>query len=122
VTVHATSTPLGDAIESRVIERTLVMDPEASGRTQELYVSRTKGVMGYLLGASGVLKAAFAIQSMVENIIPPTANLEEWDDTTFRHVREDTDTDVFQREGRELRVSLSNSFGFGGLAPIALCI
>eukprot|EP00592_Proboscia_alata_P015711 CAMPEP_0194399452 /NCGR_PEP_ID=MMETSP0174-20130528/126669_1 /TAXON_ID=216777 /ORGANISM="Proboscia alata, Strain PI-D3" /LENGTH=474 /DNA_ID=CAMNT_0039195865 /DNA_START=83 /DNA_END=1504 /DNA_ORIENTATION=- len=115
VNAHATSTPLGDAIESKVIERTLMTNAEASGRTQELYVSSTKGATGHLLGASGALEAAFTIQSLVENRIPPTANLEEWDDTTFRHVRPNTDdTNVFQREGRELKVALSNSFGFGG--------
>ena len=78
VTANATSILIGNAIKILVIKQTLVMDPVAIGRTQELYVSSTKGFMGYFLGVLGALEAAFVIQSMVKNIILPTANLEEW--------------------------------------------
>ena len=107
VNAHATSTPRGDEIEARVIDQVL-------GRQQDgkkVLVSSTKGATGHLLGAAGALEAAITVQTIVDGQVPPTLNLEYPDyvndeATGFDHVYETT--------ARDVRVVVSNSFGFGG--------
>ena len=104
VNAHATSTPKGDEIEGRVIDRVLPLDQ----RDHSLFVSGTKGATGHLLGAAGALEAAFTVMSLVDRIIPPTKNLESPESpSNFEHVYE-------QMTVESLRVAVSNSFGFGG--------
>jgi 3-oxoacyl-[acyl-carrier-protein] synthase II len=104
VNAHATSTPKGDEIEGRVIDRVLPMEL----RDSPLFVSGTKGATGHLLGAAGALEAAFTVMTLVDKIIPPTRNLETPEgDCHFEHVRECKEVD-------SIRVAVNNSFGFGG--------
>lgn len=107
VNAHATSTPKGDEIEALAIDRTLCRD----GRSNDLFVSSTKGATGHLLGAAGAIEAAFTILSIIDGTVTPTNNLEELDETenpvSFHYVR-DSPTSV------DVDVAMSNSFGFGG--------
>lgn len=104
VNAHATSTPKGDEIEARVIDRVF---PVVT-RESPLFVSGTKGSTGHLLGAAGALEAAFTVMSLVDKLIPPTRNLENPEgDQDFVHVTEAKDVG-------SLRMAVSNSFGFGG--------
>ena len=107
VNAHATSTPKGDEIEARTIER--VLRPNGSPQQDTpLFVSSTKGATGHLLGAAGALEAAFTVQSLVEQVIPPTKNLKNSEgDFSFEHVHEPISSTT-------LTAAMSNSFGFGG--------
>jgi 3-oxoacyl-[acyl-carrier-protein] synthase II len=102
VNAHATSTPAGDSSESRAIRA--VFGAHADG----LPVSATKSMTGHLLGAAGAVEALLCIRSLESGILPPTINLEDVDP--------DCDLDHVANEARraDVRVALSNSFGFGG--------
>lgn len=106
VNAHATSTPKGDEIESRVIDRVL----QTATRTEDsaLFVSGTKGSTGHLLGAAGALEAAFTVMAMVDAKVPPTRNLEFSEvESKFEHVMQCKDVST-------IRAAINNSFGFGG--------
>ncbi|XP_055606016.1 3-oxoacyl-[acyl-carrier-protein] synthase, mitochondrial [Uranotaenia lowii] len=108
INAHATSTPIGDAIEARAV-RTLFMD-----NWSKLAVSSTKGAHGHLLGAAGNLEAMFTVLACNQGKIAPTINLEssaeEMQGMNFvPNVPQDWQTDKTQR-----RIALKNSFGFGG--------
>ncbi|HEY9057839.1 MAG TPA: beta-ketoacyl-ACP synthase II [Aurantimonas sp.] len=102
VNAHGTSTPLGDEIELRAIER-LVGDA-ADGIT----MSSTKSAIGHLLGAAGSVEAIFSALAIRDNTAPPTLNLD--------NPSVETKIDLVPHVKREKRidVALSNSFGFGG--------
>jgi 3-oxoacyl-[acyl-carrier-protein] synthase II len=105
INAHATSTPMGDEIESRVIDRTFAVQ---GVRERELFVSSTKGATGHLLGAAGAIEAAFTVQALVDQVIPPTLNLDGTEEELgFQHVR-----DVIK--AKDMQAAMSNSFGFGG--------
>jgi 3-oxoacyl-[acyl-carrier-protein] synthase II len=104
INAHATSTPLGDASETRVIKNAL--GEEHALRTP---VSSTKGATGHCFGAAGAIEAVFTTLAIVEGKLPPTINYEAADP--------ECDLDYIPNEPRDapdLRVALSNSFGFGG--------
>ena len=107
VNAHATSTPKGDEIEALAIDRTLC----GVDRSDDLFVSSTKGATGHLLGAAGAIEAAFTVCSLIDGTIPPTKNLMELDETesssSFHYVQ-----DTPMRANFD--VAMSNSFGFGG--------
>jgi 3-oxoacyl-[acyl-carrier-protein] synthase II len=102
INAHGTSTPLGDEIELKAIERLL---GNAVGRVA---MSSTKSSVGHLLGAAGALEAVFAILAIRDNVAPPTLNL---DDPSV-----ETEIDLVPHVARQrpIDVALSNSFGFGG--------
>jgi 3-oxoacyl-[acyl-carrier-protein] synthase II len=105
VNAHATSTPLGDAAETKVIKRAFGEDHAKNG----LAVSSTKGATGHCFGAAGAVEAVFTTMAVVEKKAPPTINYDEPDP--------DCDLDYVPNEARDLpdlRVAVSNSFGFGG--------
>lgn len=102
VNAHGTSTPVGDQLESMAIESVF------GDHAKKLWVSSTKGVSGHTLGAAGALESVFAIQSLVTQTAPPTANLE----TPGENCRLDYIPGA-ARSG-ELKSVLNNSFGFGG--------
>jgi 3-oxoacyl-[acyl-carrier-protein] synthase II len=114
VNAHATSTPMGDEIEARVISRVFQSNPQSN----QVLVSSTKGATGHLLGAAGAIEAAFTVMTVHTGWVPPTRNLElsrshtNDDDnehpTCFQHV---TDTAIHVPT---LQAAVSNSFGFGG--------
>jgi 3-oxoacyl-[acyl-carrier-protein] synthase II len=104
VNAHATSTPLGDTAETRVIK--IAFGEHA---TNGLAVSSTKGATGHCFGAAGAVEAVFTTMAVVEGVAPPTINYEEPDPTC--------DLDYVPNVPRDLpdlKVAMSNSFGFGG--------
>jgi 3-oxoacyl-[acyl-carrier-protein] synthase II len=103
VNAHATSTPLGDASETRVIKIAL-----GEENAYKIPVSGTKGATGHCLGASGAVEAMFTVLAVVHGKLPPTINYEEPDP--------ECDLDYVPNEARDadVRVAVSNSFGFGG--------
>jgi 3-oxoacyl-[acyl-carrier-protein] synthase II len=104
INAHGTSTPLGDASETRVIKLAIGED-----RAREIPISSTKGATGHTLGASGAVEAIFTTLAVQRGIVPPTINYEELDP--------ECDLDYIPNESREvpdLRFGMSNSFGFGG--------
>ncbi|MEU8806266.1 beta-ketoacyl synthase [Streptomyces violaceoruber] len=100
VNAHATSTPRGDAIEARLLDRIF-------GRHTP--VTSTKGVTGHMLGAAGAAEAAFTALSIADGLIPPTANFEAAG-------ADIPGIDIVHGGPRQASVSVavSNSFGFGG--------
>jgi 3-oxoacyl-[acyl-carrier-protein] synthase II len=103
INAHGTSTPLGDASETNVIK--LALGEEAARKTP---VSSTKGATGHCLGAAGAVEAIFSILAVNKNVLPPTINYETADPAC--------DLDYIPNEPREadVKVAVSNSFGFGG--------
>lgn len=104
VNAHATSTPMGDALEACAISKVF--------EGQNIMVSSTKGAIGHLLGAAGAVEAIFAIQSLRHQELPYNLNLEELD------VSQNMDNVDFvrgsSRKVSELKKVMTNSFGFGG--------
>jgi 3-oxoacyl-[acyl-carrier-protein] synthase II len=103
INAHGTSTPLGDASETRVIKRAL---GDHIART--VAVSSTKGATGHSLGASGAVEAIFCALAIHEGVLPPTINYETPDP--------ECDLDYVPNEARQadVAVAVSNSSGFGG--------
>ena len=103
INAHGTSTPLGDASETRVIK--LALGEENARNTP---VSSTKGATGHCLGAAGAVEAMFSILAIERGALPPTINYDEPDPKC--------DLDYIPNEAREadVRTAVSNSFGFGG--------
>ncbi|MEZ5839307.1 MAG: beta-ketoacyl-ACP synthase II [Hyphomicrobiales bacterium] len=102
VNAHGTSTPLGDEIELGAVERVL---GNAAGRVS---MSSTKSAVGHLLGAAGAVEAIFSALTIRDQIVPPTLNLDN------PSVETPIDLVPHQPRKREVRIALSNSFGFGG--------
>ena len=102
VNAHGTSTPLGDEIELRAVERLM------GNRADALSMSSTKSSIGHLLGAAGAVEAIFCVLAMRDNVLPPTINLD--------NPSVDTAIDLVPKVARkkEINTVLSNSFGFGG--------
>jgi 3-oxoacyl-[acyl-carrier-protein] synthase II len=104
VNAHATSTPLGDSAETRVIKNAF-----GEHAKNGLAVSSTKGATGHCFGAAGAVEAVFTTLAVVDKKAPPTINYEERDP--------DCDLDYVPNVARDLpdlNVAMSNSFGFGG--------
>ena len=102
INAHGTSTPLGDEIELRAVER--AFDSAVEG----LSMSSTKSSTGHLLGAAGAIEAVFSVMALNENIIPPTINL----DNPSVETKIDLVPNIAKE--KEIKSVLSNSFGFGG--------
>jgi 3-oxoacyl-(acyl-carrier-protein) synthase len=98
---HATSTPAGDVAEARAVRAVFA-------GAERLAVSATKSMTGHLLGAAGALEAIFCVRALETGVLPPTINLETPDpECALDHVAN-------KARRQEIRVALSNSFGFGG--------
>ena len=102
INAHATSTPVGDLVETVAIKDVF---GDRFGRPA---VSSTKSMTGHLLGAAGALEALFCILAIRDGAVPPTINLDNPD--------EGCDLDFVPGTAREMpvNVTMSNSFGFGG--------
>jgi len=103
INAHGTSTPAGDKAETDAIKTALGIE-----NAMNTPISSTKSMIGHLLGAAGGVEAAFSVLTIKDNIIPPTINLNTQDP--------DCDLDYVPKMAREkeIRVAMSNSFGFGG--------
>ena len=103
INAHATSTPIGDSSETQMLK--LALGEEDAYKTP---VSGTKGATGHCLGAAGAIEATFTILSIRDGKLPPTINYEAEDPTC--------DLDYVPNETRDadVKVAVSNSFGFGG--------
>ena len=102
VNAHGTSTPLGDEIELKAVERLF------GGAADGLAMSSTKSSIGHLLGAAGAVEAIFSVLAMRDGVLPPTLNLD--------NPSVETPINLVPHKAQEKKVSavLSNSFGFGG--------
>jgi 3-oxoacyl-[acyl-carrier-protein] synthase II len=102
VNAHGTSTPLGDEIELKAVER--LFGNAAAGMS----MSSTKSSIGHLLGAAGAVEAIFSILAIRDQIAPPTLNLDN------PSVETTLDLVPLKPKKRPIQAVLSNSFGFGG--------
>jgi len=103
INAHATSTPVGDSSETQMLK--YAIGEENAYKTP---VSGTKGATGHCLGAAGAIEAMFTILAIRDGKLPPTINYEVEDPTC--------DLDYVPNEARDadVKVAVSNSFGFGG--------
>ncbi|MFK8078377.1 MAG: beta-ketoacyl-ACP synthase II [Granulosicoccus sp.] len=102
INAHGTSTPAGDVAETDAIKNAL------GSHSQSVLVSSTKSMTGHLLGAAGGIEAVFSVLALRDGVAPPTINLD--------NPGEGCDLDYVANKSREaaIKVSMSNSFGFGG--------
>ena len=102
VNAHGTSTPLGDEIELRAVERLF------GNAAAQIAMSSTKSSIGHLLGAAGAVEAIFSMLAIRDQIVPPTINLD--------NPAVETPIDLVPHKAKPRKISavMSNSFGFGG--------
>ncbi len=104
VNMHGTSTPLGDVAELKAVQAVF------GEHAYKLNINSTKSMTGHLLGAAGAIEAIASIMSIVNGVVPPTIN----------HFTDDDAIDpklnlTFNRaQKRDVKVAMSNTFGFGG--------
>jgi 3-oxoacyl-[acyl-carrier-protein] synthase II len=104
VNAHGTSTPAGDVAEIAGIKRAL-----GEAGSKQVLVSSTKSMTGHLLGAAGSVEAIITILSLVDQVVPPTINLD--------NPEEGLDIDLVPHTARKvegMEYAICNSFGFGG--------
>jgi 3-oxoacyl-[acyl-carrier-protein] synthase II len=104
INVHGTSTPVGDPSELRAVKAVF------GDHAYQLNISSTKSMTGHLLGAAGAVEALACICAIRESSIPPTINFETEDDEIDYRLN----LTLNKAQSREVRVTLSNTFGFGG--------
>ncbi|HAK88200.1 MAG TPA: beta-ketoacyl-[acyl-carrier-protein] synthase II [Nitrospiraceae bacterium] len=102
INAHGTSTPLGDRVEAQAIK---------SMFGENIPVSSIKSMTGHMLAASGALETACTAVSIKEGIIPPTINISEKDPECDINV-------VTERKESDIRIAITNSFGFGGVNAV----
>src|SRR2546421_839009 len=102
VNAHGTSTPLGDAAETKAIKEVF------GEHAYRMAVSSTKSMMGHCFGAAGAIEAMMCVLALHEGKLPPTIN--------YEHPDPDCDLDYVPNEAREtqVEVALSNAMGLGG--------
>ena len=102
INAHGTSTPLNDIVETKTIKKVF------GSKAYRIPISSTKSMVGHMLGAGGALEAIVCCQAINDGVIPPTMNLENPDP--------ECDLDYVPNVARfgDVRIAVSNSFGFGG--------
>ena len=104
INMHGTSTGLGDLAESKAIKEVF------GEHLYSMNVNSTKSMTGHLLGAAGAIEAIASVMSIQKNIVPPTINLHTQDKAIDPKINFTFGT----AQKREVKVALSNTFGFGG--------
>ncbi len=102
INAHGTATQLNDAMETKAVKRVF------GEQAYNIPMSSTKSMTGHGMGMTAAIEAVFTVQSILENVAPPTMNLEEADP--------DCDLDYVANAARDVKIdcAMSNSFGFGG--------
>jgi 3-oxoacyl-[acyl-carrier-protein] synthase II len=102
INAHGTSTPLGDAAETRAIKEVF------GEHAYKLAVSSTKSMMGHTFGAAGAIEAIMCVLALRDGVLPPTIN--------YRQADPECDLDYVPNEARrtQVDVALSNAMGLGG--------
>lgn len=104
VNVHGTSTPLGDVAELKAISKVF------GDHAFDLNISSTKSMTGHLLGAAGAVEGMVCVLAAQNNVVPPTINHETADENIDPRFK----LTLNQKEERNIKYALSNTFGFGG--------
>jgi len=103
INAHATSTPVGDMSELKAITKLFE-------HSKQLHISATKSMTGHLLGAAGAIEAIASVLSIRDGVIPPTINLTDPDPM----IPDELQLVQLNALRKEVRVAMSNTFGFGG--------
>ena len=106
INVHGTSTPVGDISEAKAIKDVF------GDHAYKLNISSTKSMTGHLLGAAGTVEAMACVLAVQNDVIPPTINHEE--DDKDPEIDYKLNFTFNKAQKREVRIALSNTFGFGG--------
>ena len=104
INMHGTSTPLGDIAESKA-----VIDVFGE-HAYNININSTKSMTGHLLGAAGAIEAVASILAIKHGIVPPTINFETPDEKIDQRLN----FTFNQAQKRDVKVAMSNTFGFGG--------
>jgi len=104
INVHGTATPLGDISETKAIREVF------GDYAYKLNISATKSMTGHLLGAAGAVESIAAILALQNGIVPPTINYT----TPDPELDNKLNFTLNKAQDRDINVSLSNTFGFGG--------
>ena len=110
INAHATSTPVGDLSEIKAVRSYF------KKHTPHVIISSTKSMTGHLLGAAGAIEAIACILAIKHGIVPPTINTTEPDP----EIPSDINLLINKAEKKDIRVAMSNNFGFGGHNAIAV--
>ena len=102
INMHATSTPVGDVIESDAVKEVF------GDHAYDINISATKSMTGHMLGAAGAAEAIATILAIREGRVPPTINVEALDEEC------DLNYTLHDPVDREVTAALTNAFGFGG--------
>jgi 3-oxoacyl-[acyl-carrier-protein] synthase II len=104
INTHGTSTPLGDVAELKAISEVF------GEHAKNININSTKSMTGHLLGAAGAIESIAAILAMKHSIVPPTINHQNFDE----NINPDLNLTLNKPQKREIKVAMSNTFGFGG--------
>ncbi|WP_439152503.1 beta-ketoacyl-ACP synthase II [Winogradskyella sp.] len=104
INTHGTSTPLGDVAELKAISEVF------GEHAQNININSTKSMTGHLLGAAGAIEAIASILAMENGIVPPTINHE----TVDENIDPELNLTLNKAQKRDIKVAMSNTFGFGG--------
>jgi len=104
INTHGTSTPLGDVAELKAISEVF------GDHAKNININSTKSMTGHLLGAAGAIESIASILAMEHGIVPPTINHQNVD----QNIDPNLNLTLNQPQKREIKVAMSNTFGFGG--------
>jgi len=104
INTHGTSTPLGDVAELKAISEVF------GAHAKNININSTKSMTGHLLGAAGAIEAIASILAMEHGIVPPTIN----HTTIDENIDPSLNLTLNKAQKRDVKVAMSNTFGFGG--------
>jgi len=104
INTHGTSTPLGDVAELKAISEVF------GEHAKNININSTKSMTGHLLGAAGAIESIASILAMEHGIVPPTIN----HTTVDENIDPDLNLTLNKSQKRDVKVAMSNTFGFGG--------